>query len=170
VSAAVWAGCILVVVGVTMAAETALSFRHARVLLAAGAVEPRDDVYGWMSMTYPACFVAMIAEGVWRGVGPDRWLIVGAVTLALAKAVKYWAIWSLGPRWTFRVLVPPSAPLVTRGPYRFLRHPNYVAVMGEILGVALLCKAILTGSVSLLGFGALLQRRVAVEERALGLR
>ena len=86
----------------------------------------------------------------------------------MAKALKYWAIASLGPRWTFRVLVPHDAPLVTSGPYMRLRHPNYVAVIGELAGFAILVGAIATGILSVAGFGVLLWRRIVVEEQALG--
>ena len=54
------------------------------------------------------------------------------------------------------------------GPYRFIRHPNYVAVVGELLGFALVVWAPITGVVALVGFGALMWRRIAIEDRALG--
>jgi methyltransferase len=79
-----------------------------------------------------------------------------------------WAISTLGVRWTFRVLVIPDAPLVTSGPYRLLRHPNYAAVIGEIIGIAVILRAPVTGLLALAGFGTLLIRRIAVEDRALG--
>ena len=52
-----------------------------------------------------------------------------------AKALKWWAILTLGRFWTFRVIVVPGATLVAGGPYRWLRHPNYVGVIGELVGV-----------------------------------
>jgi methyltransferase len=120
-----------------------------------------------MRLVYPLAFLAMIAEGTVRGV-PPRWAIAaGGATLAAAKALKWWAILSLGPFWTFRVLVIPGVALVTRGPYRWLRHPNYVGVVGELAGVALLTGAGWCGAASLLVFGILLVRRIATEERAL---
>ena len=90
------------------------------------------------------------------------------MAFVLAKALKYWAITTLGPRWTFRVLVLPSAPLVATGPYRWLRHPNYVAVAGELIGAALVMSSGITGVVSLAVFGWLMLRRIVVEDRALG--
>jgi methyltransferase len=73
----------------------------------------------------------------------------------------------LGPRWTFRVLVLPGAPLVRSGPYRLLRHPNYVAVIGEILAIAVALQAPAAGVIATLGFGWLIWRRIDVEKRAL---
>ena len=66
------------------------------------------------------------------------------------------------------MLVLPGRALVTGGPYRWMRHPNYLAVLGEILGVALIVWARTTGALALAGFGALMWRRIAIEDRALG--
>jgi methyltransferase len=66
--------------------------------------------------------------------------------------------------------VLPAAELVTSGPYRWLRHPNYVGVLGELLAVALLCSAPVAGLAGLCLFAFLLHRRIGIEERALGLR
>ena len=82
--------------------------------------------------------------------------------------MKIWAISTLGVRWTFRVLVPPQSALVGGGPYALIRHPNYVAVLGELIGAALIVWAPIAGVLSLVGFGTLLWRRIAVEDRALG--
>jgi methyltransferase len=56
---------------------------------------------------------------------------------------------------------------VSGGPYRFLRHPNYVAVVGELVGIALMTGAWITGPISIIGFGLLTMKRIAIEERAL---
>lgn len=145
------------------------SRHNERALRRAGAREPADDVYRLMQVAYPACFLAMIAEGWARAMALDALFAGGVATFAAAKALKYWAIWSLGRRWSFRVLVPPDATLVTAGPYRYLRHPNYAGVAGELAGAALMAHAPITGLVSFLGFGALLLARIRVEERALGI-
>ena len=150
-----------------MIVETAMSARHERGLRALGAVEPVGDVYRSMAIAYPGAFVAMIGEGAWRAAAADGWFTAGLVVFAIAKALKYWAIASLGPRWTFRVLVPPGSSPTIRGPYRWLAHPNYVAVAGELAGVALAMHAIVTGPIAVAGFGWLMLRRIAVEENAL---
>ena len=153
---------------VPMAFEARLSRAHDRGLRALGAREPRDDVYGAMQVVYPACFLAMIAEAWLRGRTLNGVFVTGAVLFAVAKLVKYWAIATLGPRWTFRVLVPPASTFVTSGPYRFMRHPNYLGVAGELLGMAVMAQAPVTGALSIVSFGALLLARIRVEERALG--
>lgn len=152
-----------------MIVEAARSRRNEQVLRRAGAVEPDGDVYRLMQVAYPACFLAIVAEGAWRREPIDVAFAAGATVFSMAKALKYWAIASLGERWTFRVLVPANAPLVTGGPYRYLRHPNYVGVAGELLGAALMAHAPIAGTFSIAGFGALMLARIRLEERALGI-
>lgn len=150
--------------------EAVVSRRNERELRALGASEPPGDVYHVMQLAYPAAFLAMLAEGAYRGGRADTVVASGFALFVGAKLLKYWAIMSLGPRWTFRVLVPPGASLIVLGPYRLLRHPNYVAVMGELAGVALMAHAMVAGICALAVFAVLVRRRIIVEERALGLR
>ena len=148
-----------------MLAEAQRSRANERVLRAAGAVEPAGDVYGLMLWSYPGAFVAMGLAGAWQhadGLSPD-----GAALFLAAKALKYWAIGTLGHRWTFRVLVPPQSASVTAGPYRWIAHPNYVAVTGELAGFARLVHAGWIGVAATLWFAWLMWRRIRVEERAL---
>jgi methyltransferase len=123
-----------------------------------------------MAVAYPACFLAMVLEAWMGGHAIGAPALAGGIVFAGAKALKYWAIAVLGERWTFRVLVPPRSERTLRGPYRVLRHPNYVAVVGELVGFALLARAPVAGALAVVGFGALLVARIRVEERALGLR
>jgi len=157
-----------VLVVLSMLAEQRVSLGHERRLLERGAVEPPSDVYRTMRWAYPTVFVAMALESAWIGGPAVIYMWVGSVLLLLAKVLKFWAIATLGERWTFRVLVPPGAERVVHGPYRFIPHPNYVAVVGEIVGFGILVVAPFSCAISLLGFGALLRRRIRIEERALG--
>jgi methyltransferase len=156
------------IVFVLMLGEAWLSRSNERALRAQGAFEPADDVYAAMAWAYPASFLAMGLEGAIVGPAPEGLFVLGVAVFVAAKAIKYWAIASLGARWTFRVLVPPRAHLVTRGPYAWLRHPNYVGVMGELIGVALIVYAPVTGLITAGGFALLLRHRIAIEDRALG--
>lgn len=157
----------LAAVAAPMLAEAALSTRHERRLRSLGAVEPAGDVYRVMAVAYPAAFAVMLGEGVLRQASPDGWAAAGAVVFAAAKALKYWAIATLGARWTFRVLVPPGSSRTTGGPYRWFAHPNYIAVAGELAGVAMAMHALVTGPLAVAGFGLLMLRRIKVEEKAL---
>jgi methyltransferase len=162
---------LIVVVVPWLLLETWRSRRHEARLRARGAVEPKDDVYPWMQVVYPGMFLAMTGEGGLTGTpASDALVAVGIGGFLAGKLLKWWAILALGPFWSFRVLVVPGASLVASGPYRLMRHPNYVGLVGEIIGTALMMRAPITGLLSLLGFGLLLRARIAVEERALGMR
>jgi methyltransferase len=150
--------------------ETWQSRRHEVRLRSRGAFEPPEDVYQAMQVVYPGMFLAMAAEGVLRD-APVSWVTVTGIAIFLvSKALKWWVIVSLGELWSFRVLVVPGVALVTTGPYRFARHPNYVALALEVIGAALMWNALWTGPLAAVAFGELVRRRILVEERALGLR
>lgn len=154
---------------VPMALEARRSARNDRALRRAGAIEPAGDVYPLMQAAYPLSFAAMVVEAWLRRADADAVFLAGIAVFIFAKTLKYWAVVALGERWTFRVLVPPGAALVTTGPYRLLAHPNYVAVIGELGGMALMCRAPLTGAIAVAGFALIILGRIAVEERAIGL-
>jgi methyltransferase len=157
----------LVLVFAPMLAEAWLAARNEREQRARGGIEPPGDVYRLMRVAYPAAFAAMIAEGVWDP-GHAHWA-AGLAVFAAAKALKWWAVTALGPAWTFRVIVRPAVALVVSGPYRWLRHPNYVAVVGELVGVALMSGSRLLGPLMTLMFCALMLKRIGIEDRALEL-
>jgi methyltransferase len=135
---------------------------------ARGGREPSCDVYKLMRVAYPGAFAAMLVEGALRGAPPSAAVAAGVAVFLAAKLLKWWAILTLGRFWTFRVIVVPGAALVADGPYRWLRHPNYVGVMGELAGVAVMTGAIVSGVAGIATFFALIMKRIALEERALG--
>lgn len=150
-----------------MLVELQLSTHNEKVLRARGAVEPPDDVYGRMRLAYPLAFVAM---GIVAALGAPlsrETTLLGLLLFGWAKGLKFWAIANLGTRWTFRVLVPPASTLVTTGPYRYLRHPNYVAVIGEIAAIMVALQAWAPGIIAIAVFVSLIRQRIKVEERAL---
>ena len=161
-----------VIIGLLLA-ETRVSVTHEQLLRKAGAVRPNGDPYLALALLYPAAFVAMVGEGLWRasqsgGVeGGPNWFVSGLILFAAGKGLKYWAIASLGVRWTFKVFVIPGRPLVATGPYRYLAHPNYVGLVGELVGTAMMCGAPVAGVIGSLAFGAALWRRVRFESAVL---
>jgi methyltransferase len=157
-----------------MLAETRLSRRHERALRARGAIEPPGDVYPLMAVAYPAAFLLMGIEGFWRasgeGAGWDggpSWFASGVLMFVAGKGLKYWAIRSLGALWSFRVLIVPGAPLVRTGPYAYVDHPNYIGIVGELAGTAMMVGALVLGPVMTVAFCAVLWARVRVETAAL---
>ena len=158
-----------VVNAVAMALEARRSAANETRLFTAGASLAPDPTYPAMRILYPAGFAVTCLEGWWRNAAWDGWAALGVSVFLIAKALKYAAIHALGGRWSFRVVVLPGAALVTHGVYRYLRHPNYVGVAGEILGAALWMRAPIAGTLFAVTFGWILLRRIRVEERALGL-
>jgi methyltransferase len=164
-----------VVMGLLLA-ETRISVRNEAGLRERGAVEPPGDVYRALAVIYPSAFLLMGAEGLWRAVAAGgsvanamapAWWVAGIGLMAASTALKYWAIANLKDRWTFKVLVLPGAPLVRTGPYRYVDHPNYIAVCGELSAMALMMSAWMTGPVMALAYAIALRTRLRVETRAL---
>jgi methyltransferase len=159
--------CLAALFFLPMLVEARRAAGNERAQFARGGIEPPGDVYRVMRVVYPAAFAAMLVEGFARG-GPSRaWCAVGLACFGAAKSLKWWAVVTLGPFWTFRVVVLPGAPLIDGGPYRFVRHPNYIAVVLELVGAALLTGAAVSGPLAVVLFGVLLARRMEVEDRAL---
>jgi methyltransferase len=164
---------LLILVFVPMLVEARRAASNERAQRARGGIEPAGDVYSVMRVAYPAAFLVMIGEGYWRhahmvpAVADLRVAILGFALFVAAKALKWWAIIALGPSWTFRVVVVPGAPRVAGGPYAYLRHPNYVAVISELAAVALMSGARVSGPLATLAFGVLIMKRISVEEKAL---
>ena len=150
-----------------MLVETARASRNERAQRARGGREPKHDVYAFMQIAYPGVFLAMLWEGLLRPAPAAAWLGAGLVVFAAGKLLKWWAITTLGPFWTFRIIVVPGTELVRSGPYVYLRHPNYVGVCGELVGVALIAGAPVAGVLGTALFAGLMLVRVRLETRAL---
>jgi methyltransferase len=159
----------LLLLGAERVAELAVSTRNARRALARGGVEAGRGHYPAMVAFHAAFLAAAALEPVlWPRPWPLGASLAALATALLAQALRWWAVASLGGRWTTRVVVVPGEPPVTAGPYRFLRHPNYLAVVVELLAVPLVGGALVTAALATLGNAALLAVRIPAEERALG--
>jgi methyltransferase len=159
---------IFFLVFVPLLLEARRSARNELALRACGGIEAEGDVYPIMRLAYPAALGMMLVEGALDGRPSPIVVATGCVLFGVSKALKWWAILTLGLRWTFRVIILPGLPLVKGGPYRYLRHPNYIAVVSELVAVAIMAGARVTGPIAVLGFGLLMLGRISIEERALG--
>lgn len=149
--------------------ELVLSNRNARLALAAGGVEAEPKAaYVRMVALHTAFLVAAPLEVVLLERPFLPWLGWPMLALAAAAmALRYCAIAALGARWNTRVIVVPGAPAVDSGPYRFLRHPNYLAVIVEMVALPLVHTAWLTALAFSLLNALVLRARIAREEDAL---
>lgn len=148
--------------------ELVVSRRHERRLRARGARESGRGHYPAMVLLHTAWLWACPLE-VWlldRPLIPPLAIAAG-LALAATMGLRYWVIATLGERWCTKVLVLPGEPLVAGGPFRWLRHPNYLAVAVEVFALPLIHTAWLTaavlGSANLLVLGV----RIRTEDRAL---
>ena len=146
-------------------AELAYSTRNERRLKARGACEAGAGHYPLIVALHAAWLVALVLTV--PPATPANLPLLGV--FAALQAGRVWVIASLGERWTTRVIVLPGAPLVAKGPYRYLRHPNYAVVCGEIAVAPLMFGAWQVAAVFSVLNLALLRHRVRVEEAALGL-
>lgn len=154
---------VLALVVLQRLAELALAARNTRRLRAQGAVETGRHHYPLIVALHTG-WIAALAVCVPAG-APAFWPLLG-LFLAL-QAARLWIIASLGPYWTTRVITLPGAPLVRRGPYRWLRHPNYLVVVLEIAVLPLAFGAVWIAAAFSALNAALLWHRIRVENAAL---
>jgi methyltransferase len=156
-------------VGAERLFELWLSSRNARRAFARGAVESGQAHFRVMSATHTLFLFACAAEVIaFHRPFPGALGWAALVGVVAAQMLRYWAVVTLGDRWNVRILVVPGAPPVTSGPYRFVRHPNYVAVIAEVLLLPLVHGAWLTAALFSAANAALLYVRIRAEESALG--
>jgi len=159
---------LMVLVAVQRLWELQMSSRNRDLLLAEGAVEAGARHYPWMVALHTLLLVAAPAE-VWlldRPVIP--WLAAASLGGVIgANVVRLWVMQILGWRWTTRVLYLPGTAPVTGGPFRWLRHPNYMAVIVELAALPLVHTAWLTALVVSVLNLVLLRVRIRVEDQAL---
>lgn len=149
--------------------EVRVSQRHAAWAFSRGGVEHGMGHFPAMVALHTGFLVACVAEVWLLGRSFLPWLGWPALAIALScQLLRWWCIRSLGPRWNTRVIVVPGlAPIRDRGPYRHLRHPNYVAVVTEGLALPLVHTAWLSALVFSLLNAVLLRVRIRTEEAAL---
>ena len=153
---------VLVFVSLQRLGELALARRNTARLLAQGGIEVAPGHYPLIVLLHGA-WLAGLWWLAWSAPVDLAWLPVFAVL----QLLRVWVLATLGPRWTTRIIVLPGAPLVREGPYRFLNHPNYWVVAGEIMVLPLVFGLVWYGVVFSLLNAALLMVRIRAENRAL---
>ena len=152
---------IVLLVAMQRLAELMYARRNTKALRQAGAVEHGAEHYPLFVLLHGAWLLVLLIQ-------PMRSLSVPLLAVFLAlQAIRVWVVASLGQRWTTRVLVLPGQPLVRRGPYRYVRHPNYLVVVGEIAVLPLAFGFWEMAALFSVLNGLLLARRIRIEDRAL---
>ena len=160
---------LILAVALERVAELLIAKGNTRWALSHGGKEFGRNHYPVMVVVHTALLIGCVVE-VWLLHRPFipllGWPMLAVA--ALSQALRWWCVTTLGRRWNTRVIILPQAPLVRRGPYRWLHHPNYVAVVAEGLALPLIHGAWLTASGFALANALLLRVRIIVENSALG--
>ncbi len=157
-----WPEIILALVTLQRLAELVIARRNTAALMARGGREVGASHYPVI-----VAFHAAWLLGLWfwaRGTDVN-WILIGV--FAVLQALRVWVLTTLGPRWTTRIILMPEKPLVVGGPFRFIRHPNYLVVALEIFvlpfAFGLMWFGLIAGTINL----GILAYRISIEERAL---
>jgi methyltransferase len=168
---------ILQVIFIAMLIQRVIELRLARgnaaVVRTQGAIEVGADHYWMFFVLHGAWMISILAEGSYRGFTNvlensfPMWVALFIVVLC-AQFLRFWVIASLGVYWNTRILVVPGARIVRRGPYRWMRHPNYLAVVLELGLIPVLFNAPFTAIIAtILNALLLLMVRIPAENKAL---
>jgi methyltransferase len=157
---------VIVLVALERLGELIYSAQNTKALRARGAVEIGRAHYPLIVLLHAAWLLSLVVFLPKPALLHWSWLVVFIVL----QAFRIWVLASIGRYWTTRILTLPDAPLVRRGPYRFLRHPNYLVVVGEIAVLPLAFGEVGVAIVFSILNGLMLAWRISVEDRALALR
>lgn len=147
--------------------ELVIARRNTRALMARGAVEIGAAHYPYIVAVHASWLAALAA---WVALQAPMVNVPLLIVFVALQAGRLWVLWSLGPYWTTRIITLPGAPLVRRGPYRFVRHPNYVVVVLEIAVLPLVFGAGIVAAVFSVFNAVVLFVRIRSENQALAPR
>jgi len=161
-----WVGLIVGLVALERLAELVYARRNTAALLREGAHEIGRRHYPLIVLLHAAWLITIYLAAAQDTPPVWGWIAV----FLLLQAARYWVIATLGRYWTTRLIAVPNAPVVTRGPYRFLRHPNYAVVIAEIAVLPLAFREYAVALLFSLLNAALLAWRKRIENAALDQR
>lgn len=147
--------------------ELYISRRNERWLKEKGAIEIGREHYKWFIVMHSLFFVSIIMEVILRDVSGIQLNYVLFALFLLTQAARIWCIHSLGVFWNTKIIVLPGAPLVKKGPYKYVKHPNYIIVGIELFIIPLLFGAYITAVVFPILHLLMLRVRIPCEEKAL---
>ena len=159
---------LLLAVALLRLVELRISKRHRAQMIARGAAKVDEPKFRWMVLLHTAVLLGAALEVLLlrRPFFPVLAASMFLVFLA-ANAVRWWVIRTLGEHWNVQVMDSMRLGIVTTGPFRFVRHPNYAAVFAEMLALPLIHTAWITAVVGSLSHIAVLAQRLSTEERVL---
>jgi methyltransferase len=148
-------------------AELCLATKNRRILLRRGGVEFFPESYRIIVVMHLLFLASLVLESYPWSVPVDAWTLYALTVALLLQLCRYWCVLSLKEYWNTRIILVPGAEVIRRGPYRFMRHPNYLVVTLEFVALPLLARAPFTFLVFSVANLVVLRRRIQLEEQAL---
>jgi methyltransferase len=159
---------LLLAVGLLRLVELRISKRHQAEMVARGAAKVDEPRFRWMVLLHTAVLLGAALEVVLLKRPFISWLAASMFVIFLAaNAVRWWVIRTLGEHWNVQVMDSTRLGVVTSGPFRYVRHPNYAAVFAEMLALPLIHTAWITATVGTIAHIGVLAQRLSTEERVL---
>jgi methyltransferase len=159
---------LLLTVALLRIVELRISKRHQWEMIARGAAKVAEPKFRWMVLLHTAVLLSAALEVVFLNRPLIPWLAVPMFAVFLAaNAVRWWVIRTLGQHWNVQVMDSTRLGVVTSGPFRYVRHPNYAAVFAEMLALPLIHSAWITAAAGAMAHIAVLAQRLSMEERVL---
>ncbi len=147
--------------------ELIIAKRNEKISIAKGGEEYDKKGYIVIVIMHILFFISLFAENLFFERTLNKFWIIFLILFIAAQFLRYWAIVSLGSMWNTRIIIVPGSKLVKYGPYKYFKHPNYMAVITELAVIPFMFScfytAIIFSSINLL----LLKRRIEIEENAL---
>lgn len=150
--------------------ELFLAKRNEAATRKLGAVEYDREGYKYIVLLHTGFIICLLAEKLLLDRQLNSFSLLLFIIFVLTQLLRYWALSSLGIYWNTRILVVPNLNLVKKGPYKYIKHPNYLAVITEIAVIPLIFSCYLTAIVFTILNLVTLRRRIRIEEKALGIK
>jgi methyltransferase len=147
--------------------EVMIANGNARWIKSQGGYEVGKEHYKYIVVLHALFFVSLIIEVTVIDSGFVFWTVAPLIIFLLAQFGRVWALSALGRFWNTRIMILPGAKVVAKGPYRYLRHPNYVIVVTELACLPLIFQAYWTAILFTIMNALVLSIRIKVEEKAL---
>jgi methyltransferase len=159
---------LLLAVGLLRIFELRVSRRHQQQMIAGGATKVKHQRFGWIVLVHTAVLISAALEVVLlhRPFIP----VLSALMLSMflgANAVRLWVVLTMGKLWNVQVMNSTGLGVVTSGPFRFVRHPNYAAVFLEMISLPLVHTAWITSLLGSIAYAVAISQRIAIEENVL---
>ena len=159
---------LLLAVALVRLVELRISRRHQADMVARGAAKVEEPRFRWMVLLHTAVLLGSALEVVFLRRPFVPWLAGTMFAIFVtANIVRWWVIRTLGKHWNVQVMDSTSLGVITSGPFRFVRHPNYAAVFAEMLALPLIHTAWITAIAGSLAHALVLAQRLSTEERVL---